>query len=93
MENNICINFFHIDDFQKEIKIIKHNNISITENNLKKTEIYNNIDVLIIPSLWNETGPKVLYEAFANRIPVIISDQPSLVEKVHDRQDSYVFKT
>jgi len=35
----------------------------------------------------------VLYEAFANHIPVIVSDQESLVEKVTDRVDSYVFAT
>jgi hypothetical protein len=35
----------------------------------------------------------VLYEAFLNKIPVIISDQESLKEKVLNRVDSYVFKT
>ena len=51
------------------------------------------MDCLIIPSIWNETGPMVLYEAFVNKISVLVSDQESLKEKVMDRVDSYVFKT
>jgi glycosyltransferase involved in cell wall biosynthesis len=35
----------------------------------------------------------VLYEAFANKIPVIVFDIDSLKEKVIDREDSYIFKT
>jgi hypothetical protein len=34
----------------------------------------------------------VLGEAFANKIPVVISDYESLKEKVIDKIDSYVFK-
>ena len=55
--------------------------------------MYSQIDCLVIPSIWNETGPIVLYEAFSNKIPVIVSDQESLKEKVMDRIDSYIFKT
>lgn len=73
-------------------KIDKKDNINFYYNK-NREEIYSNIDCLIIPSIWNETWPMVLYEAFANKIPVIISDQESLKEKVIYKVDSYTFKT
>ena len=60
---------------------------------MNRRRIYSEMDCLIIPSIWNETGPMVLYEAFVNKIPVLVSDQESLKEKVMDRVDSYVFRT
>ncbi|WP_316736064.1 glycosyltransferase [Pedobacter aquatilis] len=35
---------------------------------------YRQIDTLVIPSIWLETGPFVLYEAFEKNIPVIAND-------------------
>jgi glycosyltransferase involved in cell wall biosynthesis len=37
-------------------------------------DFYKKIDVLCIPSIWYETGPFVLYEAFENKIPVIANN-------------------
>lgn len=85
--------FTHTDMSQREARKEEIMWLEFTCNEHDKKRIYKDIDVLIIPSLWNETWPRVLYEAFANKIPVIVSDQPSLVEKVKDRKDSYVFKT
>ncbi len=68
-------------------------NIEIIYNEVNRRRIYSEMDCLIIPSIWNETGPMVLYEAFVNKIPVLVSDQESLKEKVMDRVDSYVFRT
>ena len=63
--------------------------------NMKRKELYNNffsqIDYLIIPSLWNETGPMVLFESFYYKVPVIISDNPSMREKIKENRSSMVF--
>ena len=45
-------------------------NLSETQTN----EFYNKIDLLVIPSIWLETGPYVLYEAFEKNIPVIANN-------------------
>lgn len=45
--------------------------------NLDQGEIqafYKKIDYLCIPSIWYETGPYVLYEAFNNNIPIIANN-------------------
>ena len=69
------------------------NHLRMVFNETDRKNIYARMDCLIVPSVWNETGPMVLYEAFANRIPAVVSDQESLKEKVKDRVDGYIFKT
>lgn len=88
LNNNIEFNFYILWD---KIDFSMHN-VNFYSN-IDRKNIYKNIDCLLIPSIWNETWPMTLYEAFANKIPVIISDQEWLKEKILDRIDSYVFKT
>lgn len=63
--------------------------------NLKRHEFYDKffkqIDYLIVPSVWEETGPMTLFEAFYYKIPVIISDRPSMVEKTKVGVNALVF--
>lgn len=44
-------------------------------------------DVLVVPSQWLETGPMVVLEAFAARIPVIGSNLGGIAELVRDNVD------
>lgn len=37
-------------------------------------EFYQNVDLICIPSIWYETGPFVLYEAFKYNLPVIANN-------------------
>jgi len=52
-----------------------HTNLSERQTN----EFYENIDLLIIPSIWFETGPFVLYEAFERNIPVIANNLGDMI--------------
>ncbi len=54
--------------------------------------IYENIDALIIPSIWVENAPKVLHEAFAAGVPVIASDHGALPEFVGEKRGGFLFK-
>ncbi|MDP2938693.1 MAG: glycosyltransferase [Candidatus Omnitrophota bacterium] len=45
-------------------------------------EIFNNLDILAVPSLWLETGPLVVLEAFAAGIPVMGSNLGGISELV-----------
>lgn len=38
---------------------------------VKPSELMGEIDVLVVPSLWNDTAPLVLLEAFASGVPVV----------------------
>lgn len=71
----------------KKIKILRN----VTRNNLYR-KFFSKISYLIIPSLWEETGPMTLLEAFFYRVPVIISDNESIKEKIVKNRDSMIFK-
>ncbi|MBD3244424.1 MAG: glycosyltransferase [Candidatus Moranbacteria bacterium] len=56
-------------------------------------KIFNQIDVLIIPSLWNELYGLVLDEAKLFKTPVIVSDKGALKERITDKLDGLVFNS
>jgi glycosyltransferase involved in cell wall biosynthesis len=47
-------------------------------------ELMEKVDWVVVPSLWWETGPLVVYEAFQHGRPVICSDIDAMAEKVED---------
>ncbi len=63
--------------------------------NIRRDKIYDDffsqLDYLIIPSVWDETGPMTLFESFSYRIPVIVSNIPSMTEKIKENRSSLVF--
>jgi glycosyltransferase involved in cell wall biosynthesis len=51
------------------------------------------IDWVVVPSIWWETGPIVVWEAFQNGRPVVSSDIGGMSEKVTDGVDGLHFRT
>lgn len=49
------------------------------------------IDVLVIPSLWYENTPLVIYSAMASGCPAIVSDYPGMTETVIQDRNGLVF--
>jgi hypothetical protein len=60
--------------------------------NEKIAEIFSEIDLLVIPSLWYENTPLVLYSALATKTPVLVSNIGSLAEVVSHGQNGLLFK-
>ena len=54
-------------------------------------KLLSEIDVLVIPSVWNEIGPLVLYEAFQSNVPVIASDLPNMSYEVQHEENGLLF--
>lgn len=54
-------------------------------------EVFSEIDVLIVPSIWFENCPTVIREAFANNTPVITSNIGGMAEAVRDGVDGLHF--
>ncbi len=50
------------------------------------------IDVLVVPSLWYENAPLVIYEAFAAKTPVIATDLGGMAEAVTHEVNGLLFE-
>jgi glycosyltransferase involved in cell wall biosynthesis len=57
----------------------------------KVSEIYSNIDILIISSLWHEPFPRTLIEAMSFRTLVLATNRGGTSEMVHDGKNGYIF--
>jgi glycosyltransferase involved in cell wall biosynthesis len=55
-------------------------------------QIYQNVDIAIIPSVWYENYPLVLHEALSFNVPALVSDAGGMAEKVHDGVNGYRFR-
>lgn len=56
------------------------------------SDVLAQLDVLVVPSVWNENTPLVLYAAQAAGCPVIASDMPGLAEALRDGEDGLLFR-
>ncbi len=55
-------------------------------------ELLNALDVVVIPSMWYENVPRVIFEAFAARRPVIGTRVGGISEVVRENQDGLLFE-
>lgn len=60
--------------------------------NTKINKIFNNIDVLIVPSIWPENSPVTIMEALASGTPVLASDIGGIPELIQDGVNGYLHK-
>lgn len=55
-------------------------------------EVLADIDVLVVPSLWYENTPLVVYSAQAARCPVVASDFPGISSVIRDDENGLLFE-
>lgn len=58
---------------------------------MNSQEFYQQVDVVVIPSVWPDTFPTVAFEACANNVPVICSRIGGLPEIVQDGENGKLF--
>lgn len=63
-----------------------------TFHNSEISEVLASFDVLVVPSLWYENTPLVLYSAQAARCPVIASNLPGISEVIRDQVNGLLFE-
>jgi len=88
-----------LDDFPDYARSLekladKHTLISFcgTFPNSEIGQIFADIDVLIVPSLWYENTPLIIYSAQAAHCPVIASNLPGLAAVVQDKVNGLLFE-
>lgn len=72
---------------EKDNRIIYHGFV----NGESKEQLLNDIDALIIPSLWHENAPISIIESYNNGIPVISSNLGGLPEMVEHNVTGLIF--
>lgn len=55
-------------------------------------EIYQHVDVAIVPSVWYENYPLALHEALVSGIPAVVSNVGGMAEKIQDDHNGYTFR-
>ena len=55
-------------------------------------EVLAGVDVLVVPSLWEENSPLTVQEALLARLPIVPSDHGGLAEKVREGVDGLRFR-
>ncbi len=56
------------------------------------SQVFHNLDVIVMPSLWYENSPNVILEAFAHRTPVIASRLGGMAELVEHNENGLLFE-
>lgn len=88
----------HFNDVQyyKKLKKLAKNDTNIEFCGEYKYEdmpsILNEIDILIVPSIWWENSPLVLIRALAHNVPAIVSNLGGMTEVIKDGENGFVFE-
>jgi len=78
-------------DYEKRLKR-KYSSSNIVFRGFRDPkEIYTEIDILIVPSLWNEPFGRIVPEAYASGIPVVVSNRGGLPELVEEGKTGFIF--
>jgi glycosyltransferase involved in cell wall biosynthesis len=78
------------DEYEQQLK--KHASADIRFMGFARTEAFlSEVDVLVVPSLWNDPCPLVIIEAFAQGVPIIGSNRGGIPERVDEDKTGFVF--
>lgn len=55
-------------------------------------DVFNHVDAIVVPSIWEENSPLVIHEAQQVRVPVITADVGGMAEYVHHNVNGLLFK-
>ncbi len=82
-------------EYSSELKRLADNNAAIefcgTFHNSRIGEVLADLDVLVVPSLWYENTPLVVYSAQAAHCPVLASDLPGISSVIRDEVNGLLF--
>lgn len=56
-------------------------------------DLFSQVDLTVVPSLWWENSPTVIYESYAAATPVLVSDSGGAKELVREGETGFIFKS
>ena len=62
------------------------------ENNKIIKQVFDQVDCIVVPSIWAENSPLVIQEALQAKVPVITSEKGGMGELVQDGVNGWTFK-
>ena len=62
------------------------------ENNRIVNEVFNHVDCIVVPSIWEENSPLVIQEALQAKVPVVTSEKGGMGELIQDGINGWTFK-
>ena len=92
--NNVILNIYGKGStkvYENSLKENYSNDKIFFKGFQKVEEIYQNIDILIVPSLWNEPFGRIVPEANSYGIPVFVTNKGGLPELVENGKNGYIF--
>lgn len=54
--------------------------------------VFNHVDAIVVPSIWNENSPLVIHEAQQVKVPVLTADHAGMKELVKHEENGLLFK-
>jgi len=86
----------HFADYFRDLQGLMEGNTRISYmgkfSHEKIGEVLSEVDVLVIPSMWYENTPVVMYEAFATKTPVIATNSGGMAELISLFDGGWVFE-
>lgn len=77
-------------DYVQELEKFKSDRINFLGYSSPEV-FFSNIDVLVVPSLWNDTLPTVVFESLVNGVPVLGSSRGGIPEMIDDGENGFLF--
>lgn len=87
--------YFGEKEYYETIKKMVNNNKKVEFYGEYKYEelpdIFNEIDIVVVPSLWWENSPLILLGALAHNVPAIVSNLDGMTEIIKDGENGFSF--
>ncbi len=88
--------YFDEKEYYENLKKIVKNNKKVEFYGEYKYEelpdIFNEIDIVVVPSIWWENSPLILLGALAHNVPVIVSNLDGMTEIIKDGENGFSFE-
>jgi len=95
-ENNIKLYIIGVGKYESDLKELAKPDKRITFYgkvlNEEVKKFYNQADILVVPSIWYDNSPMVIYEALRQGVPVVGSNIGGIPELIKDNYNGFLFE-